>query len=149
MPRIFNHFVCIQKSLTKHILVFYILCPRFKKTLTFLTNDHLLTEHGYVTSFSEDTARGGTFQHRLMGFNDAPTDYYTRPFFLAAEDKLDEENMHCIGSQETYGYQLDLATEIYEQYQDRKKFLFHFAGNFEPRWNEEQHLCNFYIVAAH
>ncbi|CAB4002754.1 uncharacterized protein LOC113676100 isoform X1, partial [Paramuricea clavata] len=85
--------------------------------------------HGYVTSFCEDSPGIGTFQYRLLGFKDPPTDYYPRAFFMAAHDGAhSKRNPHCYGSEKIYNYHLDLARKIYEQYPQRKKFLFHFPG---------------------
>lgn len=87
-----------------------------------------LTAHGYVTSYCEDSPYIGTFQYRLVGFQDPPADYYPRPFFLAAEKEASNGNPNCYGSEKIYEYHLDLARKIYEQYPERNKFLFHFAG---------------------
>ncbi len=38
---------------------------------------------GYVTNFLEDGADIGTFQYRLKGFNEQPTDSYSRPLYIA------------------------------------------------------------------
>ena len=86
------------------------------------------TAHGYVTSYCEDSPSIGTFQYRLLGFQDPPTDYYPRPFFLAAEESKSDENPHCYGSEKIFNYHLDLAKKIYEQYPEQKKFIFHFPG---------------------
>ena len=89
----------------------------------------VVTEHGYVTSYCEDSPHIGTFQYRLVGFDDPPTDYYPRAFFLAAHKKgFSRWNPHCYGSEKIHNYHLDLARKIYEQYPKRKKFLFHFPG---------------------
>ncbi|XP_028405370.1 uncharacterized protein LOC114527863 [Dendronephthya gigantea] len=81
---------------------------------------------GYVTSYCEDSPHFGSFQYRLLGFQDPPTDYYPRSFFLAAEES--SSNLHCYGSHKIYNYHLDLANKIYEQYPKQRKFLLHFAS---------------------
>ena len=92
--------------------------------------------HGYVTSFCEDSPGIGTFQYRLLGFKDPPTDYYPRAFFMAAhEGAHSKRNPHCYGSEKIYNYHLDLARKIYEQYPERKKFLFHFPGKIQLTCN--------------
>lgn len=83
---------------------------------------------GYVTSFSEDAPEVGTFQYRLVGFKNPPTDYYPRPFFIAADEYYDHANADCIGSMEIHNYHFDLARRLYEQYPNRHKFLFHFIS---------------------
>jgi hypothetical protein len=68
----------------------------------------------------------GSFTYRLHGFKDPPTDFYPRAFFLAAHSKRDLiSNRYCYGSEKIYDYHFDLARKVYEQYPDRRKFLFH------------------------
>jgi hypothetical protein len=81
-----------------------------------------------VTSYCEDSPGVGTFQYRLVGFRDPPTDYYPRAFFLAAEESFSDKNPHCYGSEKIHNYPLNLAKEIFQQYPERKKFIFHFPG---------------------
>uniref|UniRef100_A0A7M5X907 Uncharacterized protein n=2 Tax=Clytia hemisphaerica TaxID=252671 RepID=A0A7M5X907_9CNID len=42
------------------------------------------SDAGYSTMLNEDGVTGGTFQYRMNGFKDAPTDWYTRPYWIAA-----------------------------------------------------------------
>ncbi|VVC33777.1 Alkaline-phosphatase-like, core domain,Alkaline phosphatase-like, alpha/beta/alpha,Protein of unknown [Cinara cedri] len=58
-------------------------------------------EKGYVTVYMEDEPSMGTFNFGKYGFRNAPTDYYTRPYMLAAEQflpviKFDGLN-YCLG----------------------------------------------------
>jgi len=46
-------------------------------------------ESGYSTMFNEDSATGGTFQFRMNGFIEPPTDWYPRPFWIAAHEMYD------------------------------------------------------------
>ncbi|XP_028405369.1 uncharacterized protein LOC114527862 [Dendronephthya gigantea] len=86
--------------------------------------------HGYVTSYCEDMPKVGTFQYRLLGFQDPPTDFYPRPFLLAAHSATySRRNPHCYGSEKIYNYNLDITRKFYEQYPERKKFLFHFPAD--------------------
>lgn len=60
------------------------------------------SREGYITAYGEESARISTFNNYNFGFSDPPTDYYLRPFFLAAEDKrkFDRGDIHiCLGSQ--------------------------------------------------
>ncbi|PVD18512.1 hypothetical protein C0Q70_21061 [Pomacea canaliculata] len=41
--------------------------------------------HGYVTAYAEDMASIGTFELRMLGFKEQPTDHNMRLFYLAAE----------------------------------------------------------------
>ena len=41
---------------------------------------------GYSTMLNEDSATGGIFQYRMNGFETPPTDWYPRPFWIAAHE---------------------------------------------------------------
>lgn len=43
---------------------------------------------GYVTAYVEDEPTIGTFNYKKAGFKHAPTDFYLRPFLLAAQDHM-------------------------------------------------------------
>lgn len=43
---------------------------------------------GYVTAYVEDEPSMGTYNYGKYGFRNAPTDYYSRPYMLAAEHFL-------------------------------------------------------------
>ncbi|XP_001945027.2 uncharacterized protein LOC100165313 [Acyrthosiphon pisum] len=45
-------------------------------------------ERGYVTAYVEDEPSMGTYNFGKYGFRNAPTDYYSRPYMLAAERYL-------------------------------------------------------------
>ena len=44
---------------------------------------------GYVTAYVEDEPTIGTFNYKKAGFAHAPTDYYLRPFLLAAQEHME------------------------------------------------------------
>ncbi|XP_068217921.1 uncharacterized protein [Palaemon carinicauda] len=44
------------------------------------------SENGYVTIYSEDSPNLGTFTYQKFGFVQEPTDYYTRPYFIASDE---------------------------------------------------------------
>nr|XP_047146442.1 uncharacterized protein LOC101236318 isoform X2 [Hydra vulgaris] len=52
-------------------------CDQFN----FIFND--FHKAGYLTMLSEDNPEWGTFHYRLNGFNNLPTSWYLRPFWLA------------------------------------------------------------------
>ncbi|CAB4007103.1 predicted protein [Paramuricea clavata] len=98
-------------------------------------------KHGYITSYVEDAPDVGSFTYRLLGFKDPPTDFYPRAFLLAAHSKRDLiTNRYCYGSEKIYNYHFDLARKFYEQYPDRRKFLFHFTDASHSDFNAAQYI---------
>ena len=89
---------------------------------------------GYVTAYIEDEAYLQTFNYYETGFIKQPTDYYFRPFTLAAEDnlkiKLDHGLKFCVGPQHyadlIYQYGLDFAVT----YKDHPSFGFFWTNSF-------------------
>lgn len=76
------------------------------------------SEKGYITLYGEDEPSIGTFNYHKKGFIKSPTDYYLRPFMLAAEKhtkikKKDGLNV-CLGptpsSEHILRYAADFAT---------------------------------------
>lgn len=73
---------------------------------------------GYVTAYGEDEASISTFNYHKTGFINPPTDYYMRPYMLAAEKNLHIRSKHsltfCLGNRNSvdhiYEYALDFAT---------------------------------------
>ena len=86
------------------------------------------TGEGYVTSYVEDTPSIGSFNYRLKGFRDPPTDIYPRAFFLVARRDRKAAYEICCGSEKLHNFHFDLMRKFYEQYPDRGKLLFHFTG---------------------
>ncbi|XP_059157676.1 uncharacterized protein LOC131942030 [Physella acuta] len=86
---------------------------------------HEFKKAGYLTSWAE--ALSGTFTWRMLGFNQPPTDFFTRPFFYAlkaAREYLDP----CIGSQRTIEVWLNYFRDIFLMYRNKRKFLVHFLS---------------------
>lgn len=75
-------------------------------------------EAGYVTAYGEDEASISTFNYHKTGFLKPPTDFYMRPYMLAAEHNLHVRHKHsltfCLGFKHSadhiYDYALDFAT---------------------------------------
>ncbi|XP_034241082.1 uncharacterized protein LOC117645184 isoform X2 [Thrips palmi] len=73
---------------------------------------------GYVTAYVEDEPTIGTFNYKKAGFKHAPTDYYLRPFLLAAQDHMQVRRLHrlnaCLGpttaAEHILGYAASMAT---------------------------------------
>ncbi|XP_047126415.1 uncharacterized protein LOC100210485 [Hydra vulgaris] len=68
-----------------------------------------LHKAGYLTMFSEDDPQWNTFHYRLHGFNNLPTSWYLRPFWLAQNPsaKCDVEYNNIL---------LKTFTEVFEDF---------------------------------
>ena len=74
---------------------------------------------GYATLFSEDSPKFASFNYRLHGFKDPPTDHYARPFWLEADSII---NGYCIGSRASHNVSLEYLLSFFRAYKDRPKF---------------------------
>ncbi|XP_065334901.1 uncharacterized protein LOC135936128 [Cloeon dipterum] len=91
--------------------------------------DHLPTlwknfsQNGYVTMFTEDHPKINAFNYLAHGFKEPPTDYYTRPFWLAMEDLDDgmSKDSRCYGLRPKF------------------EFLFNYSREFSAKMQEEGH----------
>lgn len=52
--------------------------------------------NGYVTSYGEDETSISSFNYNKKGFLKPPTDYYLRPYMLAAEKHLPTKKKVCV-----------------------------------------------------
>ncbi|XP_054257859.1 uncharacterized protein LOC128982844 [Macrosteles quadrilineatus] len=76
------------------------------------------SREGYITGYGEDEPTIGTFNFQKTGFFKTPTDYYLRPFMLAAEKntkiKKKDGLKTCLGptlsTDHIYKYATDFAT---------------------------------------
>ena len=78
-------------------------------------------QKGYVTMFSEDSPLRAVFNYRLTGFKDPPTDHYSRPFWLAAEDML---HHYCINSRASHNVSFEYLLSYFRAYKSNLKFTF-------------------------
>ena len=76
-------------------------------------------DKGYATMFSEDSPGAASFNYRLNGFQDPPTDHYARPFWLEANKVL---NGHCINSRASHDVSLRYLLSFFRGYKNRPKF---------------------------
>ncbi|KAK3704128.1 hypothetical protein QZH41_019027, partial [Actinostola sp. cb2023] len=85
-----------------------------------------LHQHGYVTFYSEDQAKYGTFQYRLNGFLNKPVDHWLRSFWLAASEHTDGKEYYCLGTEPGYRKRFRNIKSFYKAYPKRKKFSISF-----------------------
>ena len=76
-------------------------------------------QKGYATLFSEDSPLYASFNYRLHGFRDPPTDHYARPFWLEAENII---RTHCIGGRAAHNISLEYLLSFLRAYKNKPKF---------------------------
>ena len=76
---------------------------------------------GYVTLFQEDSSLYATFNYRLHGFTDPPTDHYARPFYTIG-DKMKVKKRPCYGSWPFHQHVLSYLQNFHDNYANLKKF---------------------------
>eukprot|EP00112_Aurelia_sp_Birch-Aquarium-sp1_P007332 Seg1798.10 transcript_id=Seg1798.10/GoldUCD/mRNA.D3Y31 product="hypothetical protein" protein_id=Seg1798.10/GoldUCD/D3Y31 len=77
---------------------------------------------GYATMYLEDCPSTGTFNYRLMGFQNPPADHYTRPFFLGILKEFPILPNKCYGNWAVHNYSLQYTKSFYDTYKNVKKF---------------------------
>ncbi|XP_014294449.1 uncharacterized protein [Halyomorpha halys] len=92
------------------------------------------SKQGYVTGYAEDLPNIGSFNYRKTGFVKTPTDYYIRPFMLAAEKflKLKVKNTLnvCLGPTSTSDYILDYLIDFAKTFYNTLTFSLFWLNNF-------------------
>ncbi|XP_059177676.1 uncharacterized protein LOC131957003 [Physella acuta] len=81
---------------------------------------------GYVTSWADADVDIAPFNLRLLGFEHQPTDYFMRPFYLAATPTYKNYNRFCHGSEPRHVIWLKWLRDIFHMHQHHPKFLVHF-----------------------
>ena len=71
--------------------------------------------------FSEDSPGAASFNYRLNGFHDPPTDHYARPFWLEA---VTVKNGYCINTRASHDVSLRYLLSFFRGYKNRPKFAF-------------------------
>lgn len=87
---------------------------------------HDMRRAGYLTSWCNSAPKTAPFNWRMLGFNEQPTDFYTRPFYMAFEKKVPQKPRNCLGSRSFSKLWLNYFRDIFIMYPDKRKFLFHF-----------------------
>lgn len=95
-------------------------CPFIWKTFS---------EHGYRTAYGEDSTWMGGFNYLKKGFKKPPTDYYLRPFGVAAEEHIAHEKelnaKLCYGPRLSMEVLLDYIQKFaYSMGKDKRYFQF-------------------------
>ncbi|KAK7095815.1 hypothetical protein V1264_005180 [Littorina saxatilis] len=93
------------------------------------------SRHGYVTAWAEDMPRGGTFQYRMLGFKEPPTDHYMRPFYLAAEKENNKKL--CLGSTPRHVNFMRWFRNLFDTYRNYPKFFFGFHAELSHEGNND------------
>ncbi|XP_059177153.1 uncharacterized protein LOC131956642 [Physella acuta] len=86
---------------------------------------HPFKDAGYLTSWCNGDPTAAPFNYRMLGFNHQPTDFYTRPFYLAMNKRRQYQN-YCIGSVLASRVWLNYFRDIFTVYYKKRKFLIHF-----------------------
>ena len=79
-------------------------------------------QKGYVTMFSEDSPGSASFNYRLTGFKDPPTDHFSRPLWMAAKDL--GWNSYCINSRASHKVSFEYLLSYFRAYKNIPKFSF-------------------------
>ncbi|KAK3095871.1 hypothetical protein FSP39_020161 [Pinctada imbricata] len=90
-------------------------------------------EAGYITQWAEDMAHIGTFNFRMLGFQEQPVHHYMRPFYLASEKIYSFNKPYCLGSLNRHKTMINWFRDCFTMYYDRPKFMFGFHSEFSHR----------------
>ncbi|XP_023932391.1 uncharacterized protein LOC106165597 [Lingula anatina] len=86
--------------------------------------------HGYITQWVEDEPTIGTFHYRLLGFNETPTDYNMRVFYLRKREMSNMFQSFCLGSMSNHLNQLNWLKDAFVAYPDKPKFVLGFHNEY-------------------
>ncbi|XP_066923745.1 uncharacterized protein [Clytia hemisphaerica] len=89
-------------------------------------------QKGYVSVFGEDDAGIGTFNYRLNGFNNTPSNKYLRPWYIEIDTQIRWSKKFSTDCSHKLAFQY--LKDLYYEYQQEKKFIFHASnlGHNEP-----------------
>lgn len=99
----------------------------------YLWND--FDEANYVTAYAEDSMEITTFNFYNKGFSKQPTDYYFRPFALAAEKNLPTTRdkpwyIQCLGHRHYADYIYNYGVDFAEKFKNQPHFGFFWTNSF-------------------
>lgn len=93
---------------------------------------------GYTTLYNEDFVLGSTFTYKMNGFDKPPTDWYPRPFWIAAHEMTTNCGVPpCVCEDQELIRFLKTFTKDCEQ---EKKFSFQVSSNAHDNMNWLIHL---------
>ncbi|XP_070188697.1 uncharacterized protein [Littorina saxatilis] len=95
------------------------------------------SRNGYVTAWGEDMVFVGTFQYRMLGFKEQPTDHYMRPFYLAAEKEYSKHEKLCLGSTPRHINFMRWFRDLFDTYRNYPKFFFGFHSELSHGGNND------------
>ncbi|XP_058800061.1 uncharacterized protein LOC131669296 isoform X2 [Phymastichus coffea] len=101
---------------------------------------------GYRTIFGEDACYMTTFNYLKPGFRVQPTDYYLRPFCVAAESEIG--NTHklnadlCLGTRLNYAALLHYTRKVAEEFADDPYFGFFWEASLTHDYIEYPQLAD-------
>ncbi|XP_076453448.1 uncharacterized protein LOC143288706 [Babylonia areolata] len=86
------------------------------------------SQEGYATLFAEDEPSLSTFNLRLNGFRDPPTDHYMRTFWQALWDSTLRQgsNRFCTGNTPNHQFMLTYLEDFFIKYNNVSRFAFGF-----------------------
>uniref|UniRef100_A0A0A9ZE12 Uncharacterized protein n=1 Tax=Lygus hesperus TaxID=30085 RepID=A0A0A9ZE12_LYGHE len=92
------------------------------------------SDSGYITAYAEDEPTIGTFNYHKRGFVQSPTDYYLRPFMLAAEKsvktKLHSGLIICLGPMKSADHILDYSLNFATAFSQYPTFSLYWMNGF-------------------
>ncbi|KAK6968527.1 hypothetical protein BgiMline_028406 [Biomphalaria glabrata] len=94
---------------------------------------------GYLTSWADSEVYMAPFNLRLLGFQNPPTDYFMRPYYLGVEllRKMKRYRPYCRGSTPIHKIWLNWPRDLYYMYGNKPKFMFHFYATLSHQDNNE------------
>ncbi|XP_050722093.1 uncharacterized protein LOC127001523 isoform X2 [Eriocheir sinensis] len=84
--------------------------------------------NGYVTAYMEDAPWMGAFHYLRRGFISQPTDFYSRPFFLASEKEIGQSHK-CQGAELSLKVVQDYSLEFTRTFLDTPSFGFFWSAS--------------------
>ncbi|XP_048575721.1 uncharacterized protein LOC116604845 isoform X2 [Nematostella vectensis] len=79
-------------------------------------------KHGYATLYTEDSPSLGTFNYRLKGFENPPTDHYGRYFWIEGDKHIQKE--FCVGNERYHLVSLRYYLSLFRTYKKNPKFMY-------------------------